>query len=400
VAVTNESLRSDGYPAPPESALEAEVVTDLSRLHELEDDWRALAVLRENAFVTPEWFFAWHRQYGSERDLDVVAVRGPDGTLRGVMPLTRDESAHPTALKVGGANLADHLHPVARGGAEEVEVAAVAGRKLGAEIDRWNAIVLNNVDLDAGWPRAMASAAHVSLASISSRQTQMPYIRLPESWEAYLAGRSRNLRSQLKRKLRRLERGHEVRFRRTADVHELDRDLKTFFRLHDARWDPRGGSSSKTERARAFHHDFSAAALKLGWLRLWFMEVDGEPVAAWYGWCLGSRYSYYLAGFSPRWSRASVGLLLLAHTVRAAIEEGAAEYDMLLGEERYKQRFANASRPVETVFLARASHPVRVLASVEAALWRAYRRLPPGVRDRTRSLRATVRGWFPHSQDR
>ena len=114
-----------------------------------------------------------------------------------------------------------------------------------------------------------------------------------------------------------------------------------------------------------FHADFTAAALERGWLRLWLMEVDGESVAAWYGWRLGERYSYYLAGFEPRWSDASVGLLLLAHTVHEAIGESASVYDLLLGDEAYKQRFATAARPVETVILTRSFHPVRLLVSAE-----------------------------------
>ena len=121
----------------------------------------------------------------------------------------------------------------------------------------------------------------------------------------------------------------------------------------------------------------------------------GAPVAAWYGWRLGERYSYYLAGFEPRWSDASVGLLLLAHTVREAIEEGAVEYDLLLGEEAYKQRFATASRPIETVILTRAFHPMRLVARAEATLWRAHRRLPPRIRERSRSLLGGVRRRLP-----
>ncbi|MEK6326237.1 MAG: GNAT family N-acetyltransferase [Actinomycetota bacterium] len=371
-----------------------EVITDPDRLGEIEGDWRSLAERRGNAFLTPEWYYAWLRNYGEHADPAVIAVRAPGGDLRGVMPLVQERSGRPRSLRFGGANLADHLHPVAAAPEDEA-VAAAAGARLGAEVSGWSAIVLDNVDADAGWWRAMMSAAPPSLAAVSYRQTTLPYVQLPASWETYLASRSRNFRSQLGRKLRALQASHEVRFRRTHAAVELGRDLETFFRLHDARWDARGGSSSASERTRAFHADFTAAALERGWLRLWTMEVDGDPVAAWYGWRLGERYSYYLAGFAPRWSDASVGLLLLAHTVHEAIEEGAAEYDLLLGDETYKQRFATATRPVETVILSRSLHPMRLVARAEATLWRAHRRLPPRLRERSRSLLGGVRRWLP-----
>jgi CelD/BcsL family acetyltransferase involved in cellulose biosynthesis len=373
----------------------AEVISDPERLREVEGDWRALAERRGNAFLTPEWYLAWLGSYGGDADPAVIVVRDPAGDLRGVMPMARDRAARPRSLRFGGANLADHLHPVTAGLDEDEDVAAGAGASLGAEISGWSAIILDNVDAGARWWRAMMAAAPLSLKAVSYRQTTLPCIQLPASWEAYLAGRSRNFRSQLGRKLRALEREHEVRFRRTRDAPELTGDLETFFQLHDARWDTRGGSSSASARTRKFHADFTAAALERGWLRLWVMEVDDAPVAAWYGWRLGERYSYYLAGFEPRWSDASVGLLLLAHTVREAIEESASEYDLLLGEEAYKQRFATASRSVETVVLARSFHPMRVLAGGEAALWRAHRRLPPGMRERSRSVAEGVRKRLP-----
>ncbi len=292
----------------------AEVITDPHHLGEIEPDWRSLAERRGNAFLTPEWYFAWLRSYGEHADPAVVTLRAPAGDLQGVMPLVRDRAARPRSLRFGGANVADHLHPAAAAIEEEEAVALAAGARLGGEISGWSTIVLDNVDADAGWWRAMMSAAPVSLVAFSYRETTLPRIQLPASWETYLAGRSRNFRSQLGRKLRALERSHEVRFRRTQAASELTSDLETFFRLHDARWESRGGSSSATERVRSFHADFAEAALERGWLRLWLMEVDGDSVAAWYGWRLGERYSYYLAGFEPRWSDASVGLLLLAHT--------------------------------------------------------------------------------------
>jgi CelD/BcsL family acetyltransferase involved in cellulose biosynthesis len=380
-------------------AATAEVITDPDRLGELEADWRSLAEQRGNAFLTPEWYRAWLRSYGGYADPAVVVVRAPAGEIQGIMPLAQDRAGRRRSLRFGGSNLADHLHPVAAR-PEEQAVAAVAGTRLGAEISGWRAIVLDNVEVDAGWWRAMMSAAPVSLAAVCFRQTTLPYLELPTSWEAYLAGRSRNFRSQLGRKLRALEKSHEVSFRRSQAAPELKGDLETFFRLHDARWESRGGSTSASERTRTFHADFSAAALERGWLRLWLMEVDGDTVAAWYGWRLGARYSYYLAGFDPRWSDASVGLLLLAHTVREAIEEGASEYDLLLGEEAYKQRFATATRPVETVVLARSFHPTRMLAGAEAALWRAYRRLPPRIRERSQVVAGRIRRRLPSFRQR
>jgi CelD/BcsL family acetyltransferase involved in cellulose biosynthesis len=86
--------------------------------------------------------------------------------------------------------------------------------------------------------------------------------------------------------------------------------------------------------------------------------------------------------------------------VREAIEESASEYDLLLGEEAYKQRFATAERPVETVILSRTYHPTRLLVGAEAALWRAHRRLPPRLRERSRAVAGGIRRRLPSFRQR
>ena len=95
-----------------------------------------------------------------------------------------------------------------------------------------------------------------------------------------------------------------------------------------------------------------------------------------------------------------MGFILLAHTVRAAVEEGASEYDMLLGQETYKRRFATRSRAVETVVLTRLYDPARLLSSAEVPMRRMYGRLRPSVRDRLRSVAGAVAGRLPSSRRR
>ena len=151
---------------------------------------------------------------------------------------------------------------------------------------------------------------------------------------------------------------------------------------------------------RAFHRDFAAAALERGWLRLWLVEVEGRAVAAWYGWRLGPVYSYYQAGFDPDWGDASVGLVLLAHTVRAAIEEGAGEYDLLLGDEPYKARFADSEREVETLVLTPALHPRRLAMAAEAGVRRGAARLSPTARARLRRMGGALLDRLPTGRGR
>ena len=149
-----------------------------------------------------------------------------------------------------------------------------------------------------------------------------------------------------------------------------------------------------SSRAREFQLDFARAARAHDWLRLWFLEVDETPVAAWYGWSIGGRYLYYQAGFDPAWSDSSPGLVLLAHTIEAALEEGACEYDMLLGDEAFKTRFATASRTGRTLVVVRTAHVARALVTADVALRRLAHRLPAPIHDRVRgTVEPLLRRW-------
>jgi CelD/BcsL family acetyltransferase involved in cellulose biosynthesis len=371
---------------------ETRVLTDAGDAAALEPAWRTLAERRGNAFVTPEWFRASLRGGGATPYVVAVLERGEP---LGLLPLAAAGGRLRT-LRFAGAAFGDRFEPVCAPGDEE-RVAAAAGSALASRRD-WAVLALDHVDAGAAWTRALVAAG--GLAAVRSGPAKpLPYAELGRGWDDYLRGRSRNLRSQLGRKLRALERDRDVRFRET-DPARLAGDLDTLLALHDRRRAELGGSSLAGEPARALHREFAVAALERGWLRLWLLEVDGEPVAAWYGWSVGGRYAYYNAGFDPGFGDASVGLLLLARTVRAAAEEGAAEYDLLLGGEAFKYRFATGERWVESLVVTRRLHPARALAITEGSLRRAAGRLPPAARARLRRAASAVVRRLPGSRGR
>jgi CelD/BcsL family acetyltransferase involved in cellulose biosynthesis len=183
------------------------------------------------------------------------------------------------------------------------------------------------------------------------------------SFDDYLSERSRNFRDQVRRRERGLERDHELRYRLTTGPATLDRDLDTLFSLHGARWQGRRlGEFSAADAA--FHRDFARSALDRGWLRLWTMEIDGAAVAAWYGFRFGDAEWYYQAGRDPAYDDRSVGFVLLAHTIRAAFEDGVREYRFLRGDEPYKRRFAERDAGVETIAVARGLRGRALLAAL------------------------------------
>ena len=84
--------------------------------------------------------------------------------------------------------------------------------------------------------------------------------------------------------------------------------------------------------------------------------------------------------------------LRLEPAVEGAIEEGAREFDFLLGTEDYKRRFTYEARPGANVVLTPALRPISLLVAGEARARRFGGRLAerPGLGRVVRSLRGLL----------
>jgi CelD/BcsL family acetyltransferase involved in cellulose biosynthesis len=63
------------------------------------------------------------------------------------------------------------------------------------------------------------------------------------------------------------------------------------------------------------------------------LQWNGRTIAVQYNFRRERRYFCYLSGFDPAHARSSPGAVLLAETIRQAIEEGGQEIDFRRREE-------------------------------------------------------------------
>jgi CelD/BcsL family acetyltransferase involved in cellulose biosynthesis len=336
----------------------------VSSFDALQEDWVRLADESRNLFSTWEWASTWWRHYGAAHHPLVAAWREGRDTVA-LLPLYLWSRRPVRVARFIGHGPADQLGPIYAPGAEAAVAEALRQTVEHADLD----LVL--MELLAGRDSWQEVLRQEPLLRESS-----PTISLGAGWNAYLAGRSANLRQQIRHRERQLDRRHVVRFRLAMEPHRLQEDLGLLYALHRARW----GARSAFSRFEDFHRDFAAVALEREWLRLWFLELDGRPAAAWYGFRFAGVESYYQAGRDPTFRDESVGFVLLSHSIREAAEEGVVEYRLLRGAEGFKLRFADADPGVETFAPARgaAGRAARAAAAVglrSATVRSALRRL-------------------------
>jgi len=350
----------------PLTTYAAPTATRLERLESLADGsgaWSDLALRGRNVFETPDFLSSWWRWFGSGNALHAYEVRSADGELVGLLPLYLWRTRPLRVLRFLGHGAGDQLGPLASPDGREA-VAAALRRVVGEA--RAALVVAEHLPRDEGWNDRLGGR---QLAREGS-----PILRFGgRSWDEYLQGQSANFRQQSRRLERRLGRAHDVKFSLASTRAELEHGLDALFALHRARW-----SSTETNfgRREHFHREFAALAFDRGWARLWTLELDGAPAAAWYGLRFADAECYYQMGRDPRWDRASVGLVLMIHTVREALVDGVTEYRFLRGGESYKYRFTGEDPGLESIVVSRGAAGAAAVAAVRAAL---------GVREAARS---------------
>ena len=317
-------------------------------------EWDELALRSANVFATREWMSLWWRHLGGGKRLLLTACRSRD-ELVAILPVYLTISRGVRLLRFVGHGTADQLGPVCA--PETRVVAARALRRFLDECpDAWDFFVGELLPGELAWSSLLGGR--------TLGRDGYPILRFAHgTWDEYMASRGRHFRKQTAQSERRLRDEHHVRFRLADDPARLDNDLDVLFRLHRMRWTDEESPFGANE---AFHRDLAKTAFHRDWLRLWFMEIDGEPIAAEQTFRFAGRQNHYQGGRHPDWDRASAGSLLLTHAVRSALEDGLSECRFLRGREGYKYRFANSDPGLETIVAARGRARGAALATTSA----------------------------------
>jgi CelD/BcsL family acetyltransferase involved in cellulose biosynthesis len=207
-------------------------------------------------------------------------------------------------------------------------------------------------------PSSLASQLAQQLAdrgwtSSSSDDGVCPIVDLSgHTFDSFLNTLGASHRANVRRRLRAIERQFDVRFDAITGSDERHEMLVALAAFHARRYEERGGSTAfSTSAVRAFHEAATLDALGRGWLRMYALRLDGRLAAVMYGFNYGSRFYFYQHGYDEQFSPLSVGLVLMALTIRAAVTDGAREFDMLWGTEPYKSLWTHDARRLQRVDL-------------------------------------------------
>jgi CelD/BcsL family acetyltransferase involved in cellulose biosynthesis len=331
--------------------LKTEVFRSAGEFAALEEEWEAL--YHDSAQATPfqswAWLYSWWESYGENYELRLVTVRDDRGLLVGVAPLMLKKRLGFSKLLFVGTGPTDYLDVLIREGWEG-QVSEVLVRTVG-ELDSWHVADLQQLHPDAA---AWGICRHWNGPQLRLWQDGFPVVEVRPSNEM-LQSMSSNLRSTVRRSLRRFEAGGgrcEL-----ASVDDAEVAAKRLVTISREQWQERWletGPEHWTSRSESL---IVAAARRMiarelgGISEFW---RGGEVIISDF-WVSGRDFigTYMLAASREAHQRYQWSSLYIWDALNIARSKNLSHLDLLRGEEPYKLRWSSRISPSHRLILGR-----------------------------------------------
>ena len=181
-----------------------------------------------------------------------------------------------------------------------------------------------------------------------------PYLAFPSSYEELLEAKSPAFRANLRRRRRQLEKMGALTVERFTGLEGLAERLDEGFALERSGWKGRRGTAiAQDTRTRAFYTEVAKGAALNGYLSLFFLRLDGRPIAFHFGLVYDGVYSVPKLAYDEELRGASPGLVLLEEAIKDGIFRGLRGYDFLGAEAEWKNKWSSSVRPNHWLFIFR-----------------------------------------------
>jgi CelD/BcsL family acetyltransferase involved in cellulose biosynthesis len=321
-------------------------VTDRAGFMALEPEWNALVEATANElFYRHEFLRIWIDNFAPTAQLRVLTLRDSEGNLTAALPLVAERTTMygiPVRQLSGTANPHSCRFDLI---AREPEAAAAMFLAWLSTDRSWDVLRLTDVpEGGAGW-YLVEEAKSQGLSTGTWESLQSPYVPLPATREAFQATLQSKFKANCRRRRKKLEERGKVEVERIEGGLELEGKLEEGFALEQSGWKgQRGTAMAQDGRTRGFYTELARDAAYAGRLSLYFLRLDGRPVAFQYGLTYGGRYFLLKPGYDESLKECSPGQLLMDEVLADCISRGLREFDFLGPDMVWKRDWTDKVR--------------------------------------------------------
>lgn len=322
-----------------------EVVRGGAGLFELLEDWKALfsRAKTPQVFFHPAWVLSWLEVLHNRGEPVTLVIRGPDGSLAGILPMFEVPAIGGRGLWPMGAHSADRFEPLLAGSEPALLRAFWSGLEglLEDHVFAWLPLV----------PAAFLEASDETYRS-DGRMRRKIRPRVPHQyWEreagvgfdAFLSAAMRKKsRKGLERQRRQLAEKGDLRWEHHREPEAVARFLPELQSLEAASWKGGAGVGLFSNPAVArFYRLLLPRLAAEGLVELSCLRVGEISVAYELALLAGRCRLVHNMAFLPDFAAYSPGMQLLLRNFERVFAGPVGRVDFLQGGHAYKGRFAN-----------------------------------------------------------
>lgn len=317
-------------------------------LRDFESKWNFLLSrsLDNNPFQTYEWITTCWKHFGKGQELKLFTSEN-NGEVSIIIPImyssykvlgsTRRKASF--ACATADSSISDYNAFLITDFQEAAKAVNLVMEKIVEDSDV-DQLVFREVSEDSVTASLFRGVKSSSFEVNRSADNICPYVPLPDKQETFLHNIGHNMRRNLKVWQRDASKDYKVEFITYNKFGSLKDSMKILFDLHQKSQVAKGNCGVfSDEICRNFHMDLATAFAKRGWLSLYFLTFNDEPVSTIYSFEYKGKLFAYLCGFDPDYAEYRPGHLAFKNIMDYGIAKGLKELDLLRGDEEYKMRW-------------------------------------------------------------
>jgi len=291
----------------------------------------------KSVFLTKAWLSTWWDIFGRGRLLLIVAFI--DETPVALAPLFADSGM----IYFVGSGASDYLDLIGNPSNSHVLQAMLeAARNATADFVGFRFYHIPG--RSSTRKRLKSVSSSINLNFFDEGGMVAPVLDLKQNYEQILSKKS------LKRHHNYFTREGNIEVKHLTKTEDILPLLDVFFQQHISRWEitPYPSLFLDTSQCEFYKHLVRAGS-KAGWLRFTSVYWNEQPIAFHFGFSYRGVYLWYKPSFEIKLAKRSPGEVLLKQLFIAANQENDDVFDFGLGDEAFKNRFANRIEKVVTV---------------------------------------------------
>ena len=284
-----------------------------------------------NVFQSFEYLWQWWKFFGHWNELRVLVIRRDDSVI-GVAPLMIEHfpifGRIVRKLMFITAPMEMSRPKFIFGSDSHVCLPALLAY-LEATAETWD---IFDIDEQLNDDNAEKIRAHFRASGwlLAESETICPYIELEGTWDRFMAGRSRKLRSNINRLRRKLAISGELSIRRVNSWPALDAALDAHCRIEERSWKAEKHLHISADKSHYFFYKSLARCFGGdGRLELRLLECGGRPLASTFGLVQDEVFQSLKIAHDAEHDKLSPGTVLESYELEDLFKENIARYEFM-----------------------------------------------------------------------